>query len=289
MKSEKGQLLSMHAIMMVTILAITGFIYDAGAVYIGKQKTQLIIREAIIVGTKYLPDDSDKALSEVNSFIIASSENPANFNIHLRSDHRAIAIEKNSTVDTVFWKVVGIKKLYYKNEEMAFVNENEIDVLEGLIPVAIDVSYFGGYSANQTYQLPVSPYTALSIARYYSDSNGNTGSQIEEGYQTPVYLDETLTKKPGMSKGYLNNFRDRIEANPIVYMPVVSYSSSYGEILGFVKFEVIDIFKNSSSLYLEGEFLGQSMDYQQLTTDIAPFYIYNRKFVKNILPEQRWY
>jgi|GEM_PF-3194051 len=289
MKSEKGQLLSMHAIMMVTILAITGFIYDAGAVYVEKQKTQLIIREAIIVGTKYLPNDTAKALSEVNSFIIASSEDPADYNIHIRSDYKAIAIEKNSTMDTVFWQVVGMKKLDYENEEMAFVNENEIDVLEGLIPVALDVSYFGGYSANQTYQLPVSPYSALSIARYYSDSKGDTASQIEEGYQTPVYLDETLIKKPGMSKGYLNNFSDRIANNPIVYMPVVSYTETYGEILGFVQFEVSDIFKDSTSLYLEGEFLGQSMDYQQLTTDIAPFYIYNRKFVKNILPEQRWY
>lgn len=291
MKNERGQILSMYPIMMVVILGLSGFVYDAGSTYVEKQRIQTIIKESMIAGSKYLPEDELSAINEVELILLANLENPDEYSIHVRDDDKALAIVKDSTYETVFWQVVGVKKLEFTNEEMIEMNDSEIEALEGLVPLALNVEDFEGYSGGINYNLKVS-YNGndpLSICRFYSDSKSNTKNQIATGYSTPVYLSETLTKKPGVSAGYLNDLKDRINSEPIIFMPVVEYEGDVGTILGFVKFRATAISKRSSEITVSGEFLEQSMDYTNLTTDIAPFYVYNRKFVKNITALKRWY
>lgn len=281
-ENEKGQSMTIMPFILFVSLLLIGFSVDGGEVLFSKARINTIIEESLKSGSINLPDSNIETKKLVNEILALYDQTPSEYNIHIREDNLAMAITKNSVHNTYFWKLANVDKINYENEGLIILLPLEIDSLNWLIPIAFDLEVMSGYEAGIEYRIEINYETGPLRIINFAEEKLTTKELIEGGNEYYVNVGSVAKIKPGNSLGYFVNIYNRYYSDSVVLIPVVAWNENgYGSVEGFIKFEIANVIKKSGSLYIDGFFVGQTIDYSE-SAMIPPFFSYNRKIIKNI-------
>jgi hypothetical protein len=150
LKEEKGDVLILGAISLMTILCMAGLAIDGSLIYMEKAKLQKVANAAVLSGAQELPNTEQKVTSTVQYILDShkASSTLSNLDINMGSK---VTIRLTKPVNLTFMKLFGFEKTDVTAKATAGLGA--IGKAVGAAPLGIDESVVLEYY--KTYQLKV--------------------------------------------------------------------------------------------------------------------------------------
>ena len=260
-RSEKGAVMVIAALMMVTLLSIAAIALDVGHLYVVKAKLQSAADAAALAGATTLMDSHDVAIADSQGAVYVAHNLSGTYQYSSQSiiPTSTFTVSLSQDVNFYFAPIMGIKSSSVR--ATATASANTIIALSNVVPFAVVQQQFkygqqyilkyaagGGQGGNYG---PVA--LGGNVASTYRDN-------IMYGYQGQIRIDDVLTTKPGNMAGPTDqgvsyrkslctngcSYQTQIEANcpRVVIAPVIDSLEGNGRttvtVVGFAAFFLED-------------------------------------------------
>ncbi|WP_413302152.1 TadE/TadG family type IV pilus assembly protein [Bacillus sp. 1P10SD] len=200
LKDEKGNVLILGAISLMTILSMAGLAIDGSLMYMEKAKLQKVANAAVLSGAQELPNTEQKVTSTVQYILDShkSSSTLSNLDINMGSK---VTIHLTKTVNLTFMKIFGLDKTDVTARATAGLGA--IGKAVGAAPLGIDESVILEY--NKTYQLKVDS-SGVSSGNFGILALSGPGAKTYEqnlryGYQEELKIGDIIDTQTGNIAG----------------------------------------------------------------------------------------
>lgn len=282
---ERGGVLVITAISMVTISGMAALATDAGAVMISQQRLQSAVDAAALAGASAFPQGATTAAqAQQNAQTAASMAVQYAQKNHAGASYTATADASADTVDVTasepfqlwFGQVLGIQTKNIQAHARTQVGTLGSGV--GMVPITVTNQVF---QYGQQVQLSSSSGTGSSGNYGFLDFSGNGAKGLEidlqNGFTFPLSVGEQVTSEPGVMTGDVKQAIDaRLGAaqsnsvcsslstatdacTNVMYIPVVDSlptgGSSQVTILGFAAFYLEGLAESGGHQVILGQFI----------------------------------
>jgi hypothetical protein len=200
LKDEKGNVLILGAISLMTILCMAGLAIDGSLIYMEKTKLQKVANAAVLSGAQELPNTEQKVTSTVQSILDSHQAASTLTNLEINMENK-VAISLTKTVDLTFMKLFGFEKVDVTAHASAGINA--IGNAVGAAPLGIDESVPLEYY--KPYQLKVDT-SGVQAGNFGILALNRPGAKTYEenlryGYQDELKLGEIVDTQTGNIAG----------------------------------------------------------------------------------------
>ncbi len=256
--SERGVVMVIAALLMVTLLASTAMVVDVGRLYLAKKRLQTAADMAAIAGDFTLIDYQDPALADMESQKYLASNLPESFQYETLVDTSNGSVQVNVSQELSFYfaPIIGINSSIVRASATAA--GDTIISITGVVPLGVVQQQF---EFNQPYTLKYDGGDGQG-GNYGALELGGTGgsdyrSNLMYGYKEEIRIGDILPTEPGNKAGPTNqgvNYRNSIchdgcdylthidiNCPRVVIVPIIDgivYNGSNGQakVVGFAAF-----------------------------------------------------
>ena len=186
MLDNKGAVLVITNIVLISILVITALVVDVGVMVIRKATISSIADSASLAAAQELTGDSEDIVDMALEYCEQNNIDRSKVTVTVDEDNQAVEVEINEDVSTIFAKVIGIDRMYTKVKTKAIAGAvSEVHI--GIRPVAVEQKSFD--------------YGELVILKYNDDSYcGNYDAIALGGNGASSYKDNIMYGYNGILK-----------------------------------------------------------------------------------------
>lgn len=258
-KSEKGVVMVIAALLLVTLLVITALVVDVGQLYTAQARLQTAADAAALAGanTLFTTKSTAQATADAKTYVSSNLSDAYNYSDVSDIPNGTFTVNLNQNVKFYFAPVIGISESTVRASATA--TASTVVATNNVVPWGVEQQVF---VYGQEYQLKYGAgdkpaqggnYGALALG-------GNGASRyrdnIKFGYTGQIHIDDTLTTEPGNMAGPTDqgvtyrkslcthgcSFSTQIEANcpRVVVTPVIDKIPDGGrgttKVVGFAAF-----------------------------------------------------
>ena len=266
----KGQAAVVFTLVIVALLGAIALCTDVGNFYMNWEEMQKATDAAVLAGANFLPSTPSTAISTAQQYAemngIAASEIT---NIQVSSTDMQIEMQVQRTVPYFFGRVLGLTSQVVNVQAVAGIEASQ--TAAGLVPIGIQQGSYTLYQ-QMTIHLPpqnttIGPGNWEPLAMGYCTSCDPGGSNykynIENGYQSPISINDYIYTEPGQLNGPTQQGIDYLlsegsSSDPsgtdtnhtlndprMIEVPIVNFNNVNGsgavQVLGFAELWIVSV------------------------------------------------
>jgi len=201
MKSEKGTVAVLLAIVMVVLAGFTAMVTDAGLLFMNQGKLENGLDSAVLAGAQELPFDPQGALDAAWQYAELNGMQAGEYNFELSYDNRSISGNAERQVGMLFAKVLGVDRASVKATSRARVEP--VSAVNGVVPFGV-LDY--DYSFGDVVVLKEGAGDNFYAGWFGALSLGGTGASVyldnvRHGYNGEIKLGDIIQIEAGNMSG----------------------------------------------------------------------------------------
>ena len=294
--NNKGNVSIILCALFTALLGFTACVTDIGLVYVEKAKLTNALDSAALAAVLELPGNSEKAREIANDYLVKNEIDPENTEIIIATDKRSIQIKGAKNVKHFFAPIININSSDVNSTVKAIVGPSK-SVNGGIRPFAVE-------KFDYTYGSSVTLKEAAGDGyrgNYGAVAFGGSGSDVFRnnalyGYFETISVGDYIYTETGNMAGAANDIKSYINSENSSFdnyqrdsirlwtIPLVDNLEVDGrgriQVVGFGKFYVEEIIKNSGKIEITGRFI-QYVTNSIIDLNLDDTGVYGAKLVNN--------
>ncbi|WP_028308675.1 TadE/TadG family type IV pilus assembly protein [Desulfitibacter alkalitolerans] len=206
LKSERGSVVVLTALLMVVICGLAGLAMDGGLLYITKAKLQNAVDAAALAGSQALYEGNSPAKNIAEEYIEKNGFNKETINVYVSETNRSLQVEGEVQVNYTFMRIMGFDQGTVKASATA-ISGPITSIDSGLRPLAI---YDTNLVYGKEYKLKEGAHGGTTgnygYIRLGAAGTPQVGENLKYGYDGTIKVGDKVQTQPGnISSDHIRN------------------------------------------------------------------------------------